>query len=155
MHPDSYKVMKDLVEEYGVGCTTVLDFGSRDVNGTYRDLFPTPWTYTGYDIQGGKNVDVVMSNPFHVPLPECSVDLIISGNTLEHVSNPFFIVSELARVMKGTMIIGAPFKIPEHRYPLDCWRFLPDGMRALTKYAKIECVEAFLYNNDCWLVARR
>ena len=29
---------------------------------------------------------------------------------------------------------------PEHRYPVDCWRFYPDGMRAICKFVGFEVV---------------
>jgi hypothetical protein len=155
MHPNSHKTIAELIIKWTEGCTTVLDYGSRDVNGTFRDLFPDPWVYTGCDIEGGPNVDLVMEIDQPIPLESRSVDLVITGNTLEHVRNPFLVVYEMARVMKKVMIIGAPFKYDEHRYPLDCWRFLPDGMQALADYAGIKCEDTFIFEKDCYLVATR
>ncbi|MFA7044577.1 MAG: hypothetical protein WC186_09550, partial [Bacteroidales bacterium] len=31
----------------------------------------------------------------------------------------------------GLVCIITPFSVPEHRYPIDCWRILPDGYRYL------------------------
>ena len=37
----------------------------------------------------------------------------------------------------------------EHKYPLDCWRFYPDGFRALGRYAGLVALEAFAqWEND-------
>ena len=155
MHEDSYNTMKRLVGEHADGCTTVLDVGSYDVNGTYRDIFLPPWKYTGCDVSSGPNVDLVMENEYSVPAPEQAFDLVICGNTLEHIRNPFIAMQEMARLTSKLLIIGAPFIHPEHRYPLDCWRFLPDGMRELARHVRFQCVDAFRYNNDTYLVARR
>jgi len=42
-------------------------------------------------------------------------------------------VPELVRVLKpgGLLAIHTHWKFPEHRYPVDCWRIMPDGMRYL------------------------
>jgi len=147
-------VMETLVNKYGEECSSVLDFGSRNVNGTYESLFEG-WEYIGCDIQEGLNVNLVMPDEYIIPMEDRSMDMVVSGNTLEHTRNPFRVVKEMSRVADKILIIGAPFQVPEHRYPLDCWRFLPDGMRELAANAGVLCEEAFIYNNDCWLVARR
>lgn len=36
-----------------------------------------------------------------------------------------------------------PSSGPEHRYPVDCWRFYPDGMRAFAKIARLHCIEVY------------
>src|ERR1700758_690440 len=34
----------------------------------------------------------------------------------------------------GLIFLIAPSRGPEHRYPVDCWRFYPDGYRALARF---------------------
>ena len=58
MHGSSYALMKKLIEPLHGG--EVVDVGSLDVNGTYRELFGSEWNYTGTDVQQGQNVDVQM-----------------------------------------------------------------------------------------------
>jgi SAM-dependent methyltransferase len=124
----------------------VLDFGSRDVNGNYRKLFPEErWEYIGLDQESGKNVDLVIKNPYKWDeLENESFDLVISGQALEHCEFFWLTFLEIARVMKHGAIccILAPSSGPEHRYPYDCWRFYPDGMRALCKFSGLTCLEA-------------
>jgi hypothetical protein len=48
----------------------------------------------------------------------------------------------------------------EHRFPLDCWRYYTDGMRALAAYLRFELVDAHPdWGNEAWedsvLVARK
>jgi SAM-dependent methyltransferase len=92
----------------------------------------------------GQNVDVVAKDPYKFPLESASFDLVISGQAFEHIEFPWLTIREIERVLKpgGLAIIIAPSSGPEHRYPSDCWRFYPDGMRALGKWASLDCIEA-------------
>ena len=67
MHASSYRIMKRLIERIPSGSEplSVLDVGSFDVNGTYRDLIPDAWSYVGLDIRPGPNVDVVVADPYN------------------------------------------------------------------------------------------
>jgi hypothetical protein len=49
----------------------------------------------------------------------------------------------MSRIVKsgGLIFLLAPSRGPEHRYPVDCWRFYPDGFRALAKWAGIDLLE--------------
>ena len=110
----------------------VLDVGSLDVNGTYRPLIEgRGWDYTGLDICAGRNVDIVSADPFRFPVEDDSYDMVISGSTMEHVTAIWKWVPELVRVLKpgGKLVIITHWQIREHRYPLDCWRVMPDGMK--------------------------
>lgn len=42
-----------------VGVRSVLEFGSRNINGTVRDLVPTVERYVGVDVMAGPGVDIV------------------------------------------------------------------------------------------------
>jgi hypothetical protein len=55
----------------------------------------------------------------------------------------------------GTCVIIAPFIWKEHRYPIDCWRFLPDGMDCLFKNAGFTFVKSYIKGTDCIGIARR
>ena len=100
------------------------------------------WTYTGVDLTAGPNVDVVLSSPYRLPFASYSVDVIVSGQAFEHVEFFWLTWLEMARVLKpgGVIFLLAPSRGPEHRYPQDCWRFYPDGYRALAAYGDLEMV---------------
>jgi SAM-dependent methyltransferase len=134
----------------------VLDVGSYDVNGTYKDLIPSTWTYTGVDIEPGPNVDIVMRGQYRIPMPNKYYDLVISGSCFEHVANPFKLMAEVRRVTKngGLIIMCAPFRAPEHRHPVDCWRILSDGWRSLCSESGIEVIHTSYHSNDSWVVGR-
>jgi SAM-dependent methyltransferase len=112
----------------------VLDVGSLDVNGTYRPLVERRgWKYTGLDVRPGPNVDIVAEDPFRYPFEAGTFDIVMSGSTMEHVTAIWRWAPELARVLRpgGLLALHTHWSFPEHRYPIDCWRILPDGMAYL------------------------
>lgn len=145
----------------------ILDFGSQVVDEqgvSYRPLFDDPaWRYRGLDITAGHNVDVVVADAYDWSEVESdSVDLVISGQAFEHVEFVWASMFEIARVLRpgGVCVVIAPSGGPEHRYPLDCWRFYPDGMVALGQYVGCDVLESFTdWDNGEWadsiLVARK
>jgi SAM-dependent methyltransferase len=124
----------------------ILDLGSQDVNGSYRSLFSgLHWDYVGLDMAAGNNVDIVLQTPYvWNEIASKSADVVISGQAFEHIQYFWITMLEIARVLKvgGICCILAPSSGPEHRYPLDCWRFYPDGLASLAHFAQLEVVEA-------------
>jgi SAM-dependent methyltransferase len=125
----------------------IMDLGSQDVNGSYKPLFDRPpWRYIGIDMAPGKNVDVVLRNPYWwSEIKSNSVDVLISGQALEHIEYFWITMLEVARVLKpgGICCIIAPSGGVEHRYPVDCWRFYPDGFSALAKFSGLEALNIY------------
>ncbi|MBN2437574.1 MAG: methyltransferase domain-containing protein [Deltaproteobacteria bacterium] len=126
---------------------SILDLGSLDVNGSYRDLFQAAsWTYRGIDTAPGKNVDIVLRDPYDWrEIRSGSADVVISGQAFEHIEFFWMTMLEIARILKpeGLCCIIAPSGGPEHRYPVDCWRFYPDGFSALARFASLEVLEIY------------
>jgi len=125
----------------------ILDLGSTDIHGCYRPLFENAsWKYTGVDLGPGPNVDIVLKDAYNWrEVKSNSMDLLISGQVLEHVEYFWITLLEISRVLRpgGIACLIAPSSGPEHRYPVDCWRFYPDGLRALARFARLECLEAY------------
>jgi len=121
----------------------VLDVGSMDVNGSYRNLFNERIQYLGLDLEQGRNVDLVLKSPYDFPVASSSMDLIISGQAFEHIEFFWLTWLEMTRVVKdgGYIFLIAPSRGAEHRYPVDCWRFYPDGFSALAKLGSCELIE--------------
>jgi SAM-dependent methyltransferase len=152
MHQSSFNAMQCLVKKLLARAAQkhirVLDVGSmvaEEDQTSYRSIFDNfrNATYTGLDMAAGKNVDIVAEDPYKFPLESESFDLVISGQAFEHIEFPWLTICEIARVLKpgGSAVVIAPSSGPEHRYPKDCWRFYPDGMRALAKWAGLECID--------------
>jgi SAM-dependent methyltransferase len=170
MHPASLNEMRENLTRHCADFrgrkTTVLDIGSANLNGSYRELMPHGWTYIGTDLVAGNGVDVHMDGEFSIPLDPGSVDIVISGQCLEHCRNPFLLVSEAVRVLKpgGLILLVAPFVATEHKHPLDCFRFLPDGMCAIFDHCGIETIATYKIAGkelgdggtvDCWGIGRK
>lgn len=165
MHSSSTELMKHFISKYANGQPgnrplKVLDIGSLDVNGSYRDLFPMPaYLYRGLDIVPGKNVDIVARGPYNYSsIVSNSIDIIISGQTLEHVQAIWQWILELERVLRpnGLICIIAPSAFMEHRFPVDCWRILRDGMRFLLgEHAGLTVLEARTEGMDTIGIARK
>ena len=149
MHQSAHDQMERFVAQYlrpGVHYR-VVDFGSR-ISGrqkmTHRDLFAGhSCTIIGVDVAPGRNVDLLMKKPYRLPLKSNSVDVVISGQAFEHI--PFFWASllEIARVLKpnGLVFLTAPSRGHVHT-SRDCWRYYPDGLRAMAAFAGLVVLEA-------------
>jgi len=136
MRQESYDLMSRFACRYldRNSSLKILDIGSCDVgNGSYKPLFANPqWQYYGLDLHPGPNVDIVAKGPYDFGLQE-QYDVVVSGNCLEHVENPFKWIKQVSTVTKpgGLLCIITPFSLPPHGFPVDCWRILPDGYRSL------------------------
>ncbi len=129
---------------------SILDLGSYDVNGSYREYFEVySWRYRGIDMVVGENVDIVLQDPYNWrEISSGSADVLISGQAFEHIEFFWLTMLEIARVLKpgGLCCLIAPSGGPEHRYPVDCWRFYPDGFAALARFASLEVSEIYSQN---------
>ena len=132
---------------------TVLDVGAWDPNGSYRGIFNAPqFRYVGMDVQPGAGIDIVMDDPYAIPLEDRSVDIIICGQMFEHCEFFWRSFTEMVRVMKtdGFFFLIAPSAGIEHRVMVDCYRFLPDSYRALARYAGCQAVEIWRDPREPW-----
>ena len=120
----------------------ILDVGSYNVNGTYKDIFKDKrYEYYGLDMEKGPNVDIVVNNPYNWKEIESEqFDVVISGQAFEHIEFFWITIQEMTRVLKkdGLICLIAPLGFEEHRYPVDCYRFFTDGMIAIAKYVSLD-----------------
>lgn len=165
MHLSSLEKMKRFIFDYLCFNQefSILDVGSLSVNGSYREIFNKKnWKYTGVDIVKGENVDIVLKNPFNwsKELKSDSFDIVVSGQTFEHIERPWEVIKEIHRVMKpgGICCIIAP-SVGDYHEPPDCWRFYSDGLKALAEYADLEVVSCITDKVGDWrdttLIARK
>lgn len=116
MHLSSLQHVERLVKKYlaDKDQLNIVDIGSYDVNGSYKQFFNKPnWHYTGIDLEPGPNVDVVLTSPYRLPLPSHSADVIVSGQTFEHIQYFWLTWLEMARVLKpgGMIFLLAPSRV--------------------------------------------
>ena len=145
MHPSSINNMRKARKLIALEENSrVLDVGGRSVaadsDRSYQSLFADIASeYCIADINEGFGVTHVMPSPYTLPFADCYFDLIVSGQTLEHVKNPFRSVAEMVRVLKpqGYIILIAPSAGPRHD-DIDCWRFMDDGFQAIAEETKLK-----------------
>lgn len=115
----------------------VIDIGSQDVNGSLKSVTPNCFNYIGVDFQKAKNVDVILDNPYKYPFEDQTIDIVVSSSCLEHSEFFWLTFLEMVRVAKpdGLIYLNAPSQGQYHDYPVDCWRFMADAPKALSKYA--------------------
>ncbi|GEM_PF-459356 len=150
MHLSSLDNMREFVAQYlekrRDDQLTIVDLGSQNIGGSYRQFFDCPgWSYIGVDVAAGPNVDLVLDDPYNWgELKSDSVDVLVSGQVFEHIEYFWLTMAEIRRVLKpgGLCCIIAPSGGREHRYPVDCWRFYPDGLRAMARYVDMEVISA-------------
>lgn len=138
---------------------TIVDVGSQDVNGTLRSVAPREAKYIGLDFTNARGVDVVISDPYVLPIETNTVDVLVSSSCFEHSEFFWLLFNECLRILKpsGVMYINAPSDGPFHQFPVDCWRFYPDSGLALQNWGRrsgFDCVllESFLgtQKTDVW-----
>ncbi|WP_375504809.1 methyltransferase domain-containing protein [uncultured Jatrophihabitans sp.] len=125
----------------------VLELGSGtspEQTQTHRSLLAdVDHSYLGVDVREANNVDLVMRQPYTIPARSRSKDVVICGSVLEHV--PFFWASalEVARVLRpgGLWFVTVPSRGHKHT-PVDCWRYYPDGMRAIAAASRLTLLES-------------
>ena len=160
MHASSLENMRKCYRRYIAGSELekraslkVLDVGGADVNGSYSDVFSgANVEYLGTDLQPGEGVSVVLDDPGKLPLENDSIDVVISGQMLEHCEFFWVVFAEMVRVLKpdGFILLIAPSAGPIHYYPVACYRFYPDAYRALAKHADCHLIDVWHDNRGPW-----
>ena len=166
MHESARNEMARLIEKHSDAPAGVLDVGSYDVNGSYRDMFDLEQTqYCGVDIRKGPGVDIVVGEYSPLPLMRSNQErwpLVVSGSTLEHCLNPFRLVQRIADAMApgGIFVCTTPAMFHYHEHPIDCFRFWPAGLASVCEEAGLEVLEAYFIEIkptkvDTYAVARK
>jgi SAM-dependent methyltransferase len=150
--------MLDIIDyNFKEGRCKVADFGGRRIIGQdesyYKFFEDNPNVeYLGVDIEEGPGVDVVLSDPYKSPFDADSIDIVVSGQMLEHCEFFWLVISEIARILKpgGYLLIVAPSRGKVHRYPVDCWRFYPDAYAAMAKWSGLTLVDSWTDIDTEW-----
>jgi SAM-dependent methyltransferase len=139
MDETSRSLMRDVIARFCFEDRTVVDMGSYDVNGTYRDL--VPGKYIGVDIILGPNVDVIVGSEEWDDLKD--VDAVISGQTIEHVADIPKFMGDIYSILKpgGYLCIIAPSEGPAHDYPIWVGNFPEERLTEVMSAGGFEILE--------------
>ena len=116
----------------------LIEIGSLSVNSNIKNNLEDNMEYIGMDIVKGKNVDVVLDDPYKFPFEDKSVDVVISISNFEHTEFFWLTYLEILRVLKddGLFFLNAPSNSKYHRHETDNWRFYPDSSISLQKWGE-------------------
>ena len=116
----------------------LIEIGSLSVNSNIKKSLEDNMEYIGIDIVKGKNVDVVLDDPYKFPFEDKSVDVVISISNFEHIEFFWLTYLEILRVLKndGLFFLNAPSNSKYHRHETDNWRFYPDSSISLQKWGE-------------------
>ena len=137
----------------------LLEVGSRARSGiARRDWAPPGWSYSGFDIVGGSNVDVV--GDAHVLSRHYKAeqfDAVMAFSALEHLLMPWKFVIELNRVLKpGAFGLFTTHQCwPIHDAPWDFWRFSDTAWTSLLNPATGFEIIAARLGEPAYVVAQR
>lgn len=134
----------------------IMDVGAQDVNGSLRDVSPLASNYVGIDFVAGRGVDMILDDPYHLPMEDASADVVVCSSVFEHSQFFWLLYLEVLRILKpnGLFYLNAPSNGYIHRYPVDCWRFYPDAGHALVAWGerngyKPALLESFIGDKKC------
>ena len=156
-----FKNIKDDLPEY-FDRVNVVDFGSKDYNGSLKSLF-TNSEYIGVDISPGRNVNVVSAaHNYSVNIP--TYDTVVSGEMLEHDEYWKKSLKKMYDILlpEGLLVISCAGKDrPEHGTKRtdghlygttqDYYMNLePKHIRQVLKESMFQDSECFDYNQDTY-----
>jgi len=88
MHPTAMRNCQYFFDSYAGSFpqeqVRVIEIGAQDVNGSLRTVTPGHYDYLGIDFVAGNGVDLVLEDPYVLPLPDDSVDIVLSSSCFEH-----------------------------------------------------------------------
>ena len=142
MHQSAFDNCKWFYDHYVAGqngkSLKIADIGSLDINGSLKSIFPENHDYKGVDFSPGKNVDIVIQDPYKLPFADDTLDLVVSSSCFEHSDMFWLVFNEIMRILKpdGLFYLNVPSNGIFHRHPVDSWRFYPDSGHSLVRWAR-------------------
>ena len=130
------------VSELGLRFASVLEVGSRDLNGSVRHWFAGE--YVGVDVYPGEGVDVVVpevNSLARLDLVMERVEVVVCSETLEHARRFWDLCMEMVAVLgrDGWLLLTTRANgFPDHAVPHDqhgaggdWWRFMSGALTML------------------------
>ena len=143
MHATSFTSANIFCERYCIPSLKeselkILDIGGGNVNGSYKEIFEKAglkYYFAEFRNQEISSQKIEVSEGGIILCHDNEFDFVISGQMLEHCEDPIQSVSEACRVLKenGLFCLIAPSAGPDHKYPIDCYRFYPDSFKVFAK----------------------
>lgn len=116
----------------------VLDYGCADL--PYRHLFPSDADYLAADLPGNPRATLEIGPDGKLQLDDGTVDVVLSTQVLEHVSDPALYLDECRRVLRpgGHLLLSTHGLMVYHPDPDDYWRWTCAGLRRAVRESGLE-----------------
>lgn len=110
--------------------SVVADIGGKDSRTVYADICPADT----FDLRADVSFDICGAK-----LPR-SYGCIVCTDTFEHIFDPVSASQHIAESLLpgGWLFLTTVSSWPEHRHPVDTYRFMEDGLRYLFRSLDIE-----------------
>lgn len=139
--------LRGALEEFGQGLVPgggrglIVDLGCGSQ--PYRPLFERGHEYLGADLRENPAADLHIDAEGRVPLESGSVDVVLSTQVLEHVTDPQNYLEEAARLLKpgGRLLLSTHGVWRYHPDPTDYWRWTSAGLRRVVEAANFRVLE--------------
>ena len=109
------------------------------------------------EIEGSPDILWDITKPFpEKDIP--SIDWIICHAVLEHVVDPVSAMKNMSFLLNpgGLLYLYVPGPgFPEHKFPIDCYRFLKDSLFAFQGLADLNIVDLYTDVNNCMALYRK
>jgi SAM-dependent methyltransferase len=105
-----------------------------------------------YDFRSYRSAQYPEYDVCKEPLAQEQFDLVIAEQVLEHVLRPDRASANVYQMLRpgGVFVVGTPFLLKVHEYPLDLYRWTEHGMRQLLETAGFTVlVTASWGNREC------
>jgi SAM-dependent methyltransferase len=118
----------------------VLDYGAAE--SPYRHFFAPDTDWVAADLPGNPDADVHLLADGSLPLPDDSVDAVLSTQVLEHVGDPGLHLAECLRVLRpgGRLLLSTHGLMVYHPDPIDLWRWTGAGLEHVVREAGFRVV---------------
>ncbi len=146
-HPLAY-IVRELPRRlerlaYDLNCPpdgTVLDYGCAEA--PYRRFFPSGVHFIAADLPGNPDATTAIKDDGTVPVPDASIDAVLSTQVLEHVLDPELYLRECYRVLRpgGRLLLSTHGLMVYHPDPVDYWRWTCAGLRHSVEQAGLAVV---------------
>jgi SAM-dependent methyltransferase len=121
----------------------LLDFGCGSM--PYRNILSASiHQYLGADIKENSAAQIEINiETGKILLEDCSVDIVLSTQVLEHVVSPLAYLRESNRVLKeaGLLVLSTHGVWMYHPDPTDFWRWTADGLSKIISDEGFEVIE--------------
>lgn len=129
----------------------VLDAGSGIA--PYRNLFDKVTYHTADFAQVDKTYGQIdfVCDLAEIPVEDCSYDLVLATQVLEHISDPISVLTEFHRILKpgGQAWMSAPLFYHEHEQPFDFYRYTQFAWRHMADRAGFQSVDVEWLEGYC------